>query len=242
LAFEVRGIWYGYTAQRPVLRDLSLSVQPGEMAMIMGASGSGKTTLLKLIKGLLAPQRGSIEVFAQPVVAASRGQRLDSRVAYIPQQLGLVRTLSALDNCLMGALAHVGTVASLVHAFPRETVDQAHEVLSQLGIGHKAQDKVYALSGGERQRVAIARALMQRPAVILADEFVSQLDPVTSGEIMETVGAIAEDGVAVVVTTHELDLVARYARRVVVLRDGEKVLDAPRGETRVEELAAALKR
>jgi phosphonate transport system ATP-binding protein len=209
--------------------------------MFMGSSGSGKTSLLKLIKGLLRPDRGSIEVLGRPVRTASRGGRLDWRVAYIPQQLGLVRTSTALANTLMGALGQVATVPSLWQVFPGDEVERAKQLLGRLGIGHKAHERVYALSGGERQRVAIARALMQRPAVLLADEFVSQLDPVTSGEIMQIVADIAEAGVAVVVTTHELDIVARYAGRVLVLRDGRITLDRAAAAAPADELAAAMR-
>jgi phosphonate transport system ATP-binding protein len=141
----------------------------------------------------------------------------------------------------MGALGQVATVPSLWQVFPGDEVERAKQLLGRLGIGHKADERVYALSGGERQRVAIARALMQRPAVLLADEFVSQLDPVTSGEIMQIVADIAEAGVAVVVTTHELDIVARYAGRVLVLRDGRITLDRAAAAAPADELAAAMR-
>ena len=92
------------------------------------------------------------------------------------------------------------------------------------------EEKVFNLSGGERQRVAIARALMQHPRLLLADEFISQLDPVTTVSIMDSMKEIVRSGVTLLMTTHELDVVARYAHRVAVLRDGEKVLDCPAAE------------
>ena len=240
-ALEARDLWFSYAKGRPVLQGVELSAAPGRITMILGASGGGKTTLLKLLKGLVAPQRGTVTVLGRPIAPCARGGRLDARVAYIPQQLGLVRNLSVLDNVLAGALGRTGTLPSLLKLFPRATAAQARATLAMLGIGHKAQEKVYALSGGERQRVAIARALLQEPSLILADEFVSQLDPVTTTEIMDVMRNIARRGVALVMTTHELDVVTRYADRVIVLRDGAKVLDCPAAEVSADDLAAMIK-
>lgn len=208
--------------------------------MILGTSGSGKTTLLKLCKGLLAPQRGEVRAFGVPVRAPSRG-RLDPRVAYIPQQLGLVRSLSALDNALVGALSDVGTLPSLLRILPEAPMRRARDLLGRLGIAHKADAPVHELSGGERQRVAIARALMQEPRVLLADEFISDLDPLTSAEIMTIVRDAVGEGVAVVMTTHEMDVVSEHADHVIVLREGEASLDA-HGVPDVGAITAALRR
>jgi len=209
--------------------------------MVLGSSGSGKTTFLKLAKGLLAPGGGTISVLGAPMARPTGRDRLNPRVAYIPQQLGLVRNLSVIDNVLSGALSRVDSARSLFKLFPGGFVDEAHEALSALGIAHKAEEKVYALSGGERQRVAIARALMQQPRLILADEFISQLDPATSSDIMQIVRRIADRGVAIVQTTHEMEVVARYADHVVVLRNGEKVLDRSDSDVLADELAATIR-
>jgi phosphonate transport system ATP-binding protein len=234
-ALETRNLWFSYQPSRPVLKGLSISASRGEVTMILGLSGGGKTTLLKLAKGLLSPQSGSIQVLGNRPRATHRG-RLDHRTAYIPQQLGLVRNSTALENALTGALWRTGAVASLLKLFPREVTQHARHMLVSLGIGHKADEKVLALSGGERQRVAIARALMQQPELILADEFVSQLDPVTSLEIMEIMRETAHRRVALVMTTHQLEIVSRYADRVMLLREGEKVADLKGAEVDIEEL------
>lgn len=192
--------------------------------MILGRSGSGKTTLLKLCKGLLRVRGGRISVLGEPVVVGVGRGRLDPRVAYIPQQLGLTRTLTVLENVLTGALARVSTGSSLL-GWPDHELARAGEIIGRLGLGAKANDRVYALSGGERQRAAIGRALMQSPRVLLADEFISELDPVTTATIMAVVRESAAAGVAVVMTTHEMEIVREHADHVVVLRDGEKILD-----------------
>ena len=238
-AVHVRDTSFAYATGRPVLRAVTLTAMPGDVTMVLGTSGSGKTTLLKILKGLLAPQSGEARVLGGVIDARPRA-RLDPRVAYIPQQLGLVRSLSALDNALVGALSRVGTLASLFRIFPERETAHARELLARLGIGHKADEPVQELSGGERQRVAIARALMQAPRVILADEFISDLDPLTSAEIMSLMRESAADGVAVVMTTHELDVVRAHADHVVVLRDGAVSLDV-RGAPEIPAIAGALR-
>jgi phosphonate transport system ATP-binding protein len=239
-ALETQNLWFSYQPGRPVLKGVNINASRGEVTMILGLSGGGKTTLLKLAKGLLSPQSGIIHVLGNRP-RASRSGRLDHRTAYIPQQLGLVRNFTALENALTGALWRMGAVASLLKIFPREVLQHARQMLASLGIAHKADEKVLALSGGERQRVAIARALMQQPDLILADEFVSQLDPVTSSEIMEIMRETARRGVALVMTTHQLEIVSRYADRVILLREGEKVADLKGAEADIEKLRRMMK-
>jgi phosphonate transport system ATP-binding protein len=210
-ALTAHDLWFSYDGRTHAVRGVELTVAQGAMTMVLGRSGSGKTTLLKTLHGLLQPQRGS-------VTAGANGARRS--IAYVPQTLGLVRSMSALENALTGSLARVGTLRSLLRLFPKGTVEQAKETLASLGLGDKLNKQVYALSGGERQRVAIARALMQEPSVILADEFVSQLDPVTAEEILDMMRRIAAAGVSFLITTHETDIVAKYADHVIVMRDG----------------------
>jgi phosphonate transport system ATP-binding protein len=225
-AVEVRDIEFSYDRRRPVLDGVNLDIVQGEITMLLGRSGNGKTTLLKVIKGLLRPQRGTVRIH----LGEEHRVRKSAAVAYVPQTLGLVRSLSALDNALIGGLSRAGRVASLLKMFPRALVDEAKDTLDRLGLADKAHEPAYRLSGGQRQRVAIARALMQRPALILADEFVSQLDALTATEILDLIRAVArENNVAVLVTTHETDVVAAYADRVVILREGRVVRDAPGG-------------
>jgi len=212
LLLDARDVWFSYDQRTPVLRGVSLSVPRGRMIMILGRSGSGKTTLLKVMKGLLRPYKGDV----------SGADALGSGgIAYIPQSLGLVRNMTALENVTMGALMRTGLVRSVVRIFPGETLAEARGLLSRLGLAHKWNEPVFGLSGGERQRVAIARALMQRSSLILADEFVSQLDYHTGEEILEMMGGIAESGVGVVMTTHEVDVALKYADEVVVMKQGE---------------------
>lgn len=227
---------YAYRRGRPVLRDVSVAAQAGEVLAVLGTSGSGKSTLLKLCRGLLAAREGTVR-FGEPVRSGRGG--LDPRIAYIPQQLGLVRSLSVLDNILIGALARRGWRA-LVRLGSPQLERRAEDIAGSLGIGHKLQEKAYSLSGGERQRVAIARALLQEARVLLADEFISQLDPLTTAEIMRIVRTIADDGVVVVMTTHEHSIVRDHADRAIVLRDGIKVVDVRTRSVAMSEITRAL--
>lgn len=220
---SVRDVSFAYSAGQPVLRDVSITLARGQVAMVLGRSGSGKTTLLKLIQGVLRPRSGSIVVHPQA------GTPARAAVAWVPQTLGLVRGMSALDNTLVGSLARTNGVLSLARIFPRRLVREATETLERVGLAHKRNELVARLSGGERQRVALARALMQRPSLILADEFVSQLDPVTTDEILALMREVAATGVSFVVTTHEIEAVTRFSDRVLLVRDGSIAYDAPAG-------------
>ncbi|RJQ09652.1 MAG: ATP-binding cassette domain-containing protein [Dehalococcoidia bacterium] len=240
VAVSVRDLWFSYRDAAPILRGVTFDARAGEMTVILGESGGGKTTLLRILKGLVMPLRGEIEILSSPLKRGLMG-RLDPRVAYIPQQLGLIRSQSVVTNVLTGALARTGTLRSLLGLMPVEHTEEAEAILHMLGIGEKAALPVQTLSGGERQRVAIARSLMQHPTVILADEFVSQLDIVTSREIMSLARDVADRGVALVMTTHELDLAREFADRVIVLRDGAVALDSPAREVDEAALVKAIR-
>ena len=204
---------FSYNSAHPILKNISLEVEKGSIVMLLGSSGSGKTTLLKVIKGLLHPQRGEVIWGLDPA----------KEIAYIPQTLGLVKSLTVLENVLIGTLGKMGTLTSLLKAFSKEDISKAKETLAMLGLRDKEEEKAFHLSGGERQRVAIARALMQRSQLILADEFVSQLDFMRSLEMMELVKTISLTGVTFILTTHDIELVPRYGHRAVFIKEGQIV-------------------
>src|SRR5678815_3062007 len=158
-ALHADQVWFAYPRREPVLRNVSLSLPAGKHTVIMGPSGTGKTTLLRVLAGILKPSSGNIAVFGQPLTGRSQ-RELSSLIGYIPQQLGLVRNLSALDNVLMGALGRLGDAKTILGIFPRAEIDAAHAALDMMGIDHKSEAQVFHLSGGERQRVAIARTLL----------------------------------------------------------------------------------
>jgi phosphonate transport system ATP-binding protein len=228
LAVEVRGAWAAYGRQ-PVLRNVSLAVAPGERRAIVGPSGSGKSTLLKLLNGLVPAQRGEVRALGIEVDERRRGawprpgerRRLGARVGYIPQNLGLVSSASALDNALMGALHRTGELRAWVGLFPERDYRAAWEALDAVGIAHLAHRKAHQLSGGERRRLAVARTLVQRPELLLADEFLSELDDTTAQQVLRAL-EIAQQKLrmTVIIVEHDLRFVCTFCDRVTVLCEG----------------------
>lgn len=230
---ELQEVWYSYNERVYAIKGVSLAIAHGSATAIVGPSGSGKTTLLKLVNGLLTPTRGSVRVLGNGINGPAHGVR--RKVGYIPQQLGLIRNLTALENVMVGALPRLHGVPPLLGLFPPEELRAAREYLELVGLAEKADEKVHRLSGGERQRVAIARVLMQRPLLILADEFTSDLDYATACDILDLMESIRRDGVTLVMVTHNLALAAKYAEQAAVIQGGVKVLECQASELQVAE-------
>ena len=228
LALRAEGICFAYRGEEWVLKDISLSVPRGKATMIMGPSGSGKTTLMKVLAGILDPQRGRVELLNHEIGKRTR-RSLYSLIGYIPQQLGLVRNLTSLENVLMGALGRCGHGKVMLGLFPRHEIEQAQAALDLMDIGDKGSEKVFRLSGGQRQRVAIARTLLQRTRVVLADEFVSDLDLALASEILRLMRQVAErEQMTFIANMHEPQLVREFADQVLLLDHGELVRGLPR--------------
>jgi phosphonate transport system ATP-binding protein len=212
------------------LSGVSFVVEEGEFLAVLGLSGSGKTTLLRCINRLLDPTEGRIWIEDGEITAATGAElrRMRSRVAMIFQQFNLVKRHTVLDNVLAGSLGRAKLVSSLLLSFPPAERDRALACLERVGMHERWSSRADALSGGQQQRVAIARALMQDPRLILADEPVASLDPALRHSVMRHIEALnREEGLTVLCSLHDIDLVARYATRLVALRDGRKVWDGP---------------
>lgn len=218
-ALEANGVWYAYRARDWVLRDLSLSIAAGQHTVIMGPSGTGKTTLLRVLAGIVKAYEGHVAIFSQPIAALDH-RRLSALIGYIPQQLGLVRNLSALDNVLMGALGRMGDGKALFGLFPRAEIERAEAALDMMAIAHKRAEQVFRLSGGERQRVAIARTLLQRPRIVIADEFASDLDLALASEILMRIRRAADqEKITFVMSMHRLGVARQFGDHVLALKD-----------------------
>ncbi len=210
------------------LRDVSLSIEPGEMVAVVGLSGAGNSTFVRAINGLVPVSAGTVSVgdFRLPGLRGARLRQLRSEVGMVFQSFNLARRTTVLNNVLMGRLYHTPVWRALLSAWAKDDVELAMQALERVEIVGKAYAKAAELSGGQQQRVAIARALAQRPRVILADEPVASLDPPTSHVVMRDLQRInAELGITVVVNLHSLDLARRYGRRLVGLRAGGVVYD-----------------
>lgn len=197
------------------VRDVTITVDPGEFLAVIGRSGSGKTTLLNLIAGLERPTSGAIRLDGEEITAYSDARLTElrrRRIGFIFQSFGLLPLLSALEN--------VELALRIAGASRRERGRRAHEVLELMGLAKRANHRPYELSGGEQQRVAIARAIANRPALILADEPTGELDSVTGLTIFRALRDIARaEGITILTSTHD-HMVMELATRVEELADG----------------------
>jgi len=210
------------------MKDLDLEIRPGEFVVVVGSSGAGKSTLLRAVNGLNRLTAGEVEVDGM-IVPNSEGRelrQLRKRVGMIFQDFRLVKRLSVMSNVLIGRLAHVPGWRAMLNLWPQADREIAMKALERVGIPDKAWVKASDLSGGQQQRVGIARALAQEPAIILADEPVASLDPVTTHQIMQDLVRINRElGITTVVNLHFLDLARKYGERIIGLRFGELVYD-----------------
>ncbi|PJH75507.1 MAG: phosphonate ABC transporter ATP-binding protein [Anaerolineae bacterium CG_4_9_14_0_8_um_filter_58_9] len=217
-----------YPTGTVALRDVSFEVKDGEFLVIIGLSGSGKSTLLRCINRLIDPTEGKIFWDDVAITAASPAElhRIRRQIGMVFQQFNLVKRSSVMTNVLSGRLGYANPWLSLLGIWPSGEKERALKALERVGIADKASNRADALSGGQQQRVGIARALMQEPRLVLADEPVASLDPVLAHSIMQYLEMLNKtDGVTVICSLHFLDLVHRYATRVVGLKDGVKVFE-----------------
>ncbi len=217
-----------YPTGTVALKDVSFEVADGEFMVVIGLSGSGKSTLLRCINRLIDPTEGRILWDDIDITAARSGQlrQIRRQIGMVFQQFNLVKRSRVVTNVLSGRLGYVNPWTSLLGIWSRADKDRAFQALDRVGIADKADNRADALSGGQQQRVGVARALMQEPRLILADEPVASLDPVLAHSILQYLEELNKaDGVTVVCSLHFLDLVHRYATRVVGLKDGVKVFE-----------------
>jgi phosphonate transport system ATP-binding protein len=231
--FSVHAVSKTFGARR-ALDDVSLTVRQGEMIALIGPSGSGKSTLLRSLTGfnVIDPGEGRVEVFGEPMQArgrvSDRVRLLRARVGFIFQQFNLVGRLTLYANVCLGMLGRIGFWRGMLGLWPEPEKRAAMAALQRVGVADYAGQKASTLSGGQQQRGAIARVLVQKAEVVLADEPVASLDPVSARKVMELLSDLNRiDGLAVVVTLHQVDYALRYCPRVVALKAGKVVYDGP---------------
>lgn len=227
-AVEIRNVWKSF-GDNIVVRDVSLDVARGQKVCVLGPSGSGKSTLLRCINWLEEPDSGEIYIAGQRMGIGADGKshmsdreisRLRARIGMVFQSFNLWPHLSVLQNVTEAPIHVLGT--------PRqEAVARAEMLLDKVGISEKRDAYPYVLSGGQKQRVAIARALAMNPEVILFDEPTSALDPELVGEVLAVMRALAEEGMTMVVVTHEMDFARNVSDEVVFIDQGVVVERQP---------------
>ncbi len=205
------------------VRDVSLQVTKGEFVAIMGASGSGKSTMMNMLGCLDRPTQGRYLLDGVDVSRLERDELATIRnhkIGFVFQGFNLLSRTSALEN------TELPLTYNRSHLGSREQRRRAAAALETVGLAERAGHHPNQLSGGQQQRVAIARALVNQPAMLLADEPTGNLDTQTSIEIMGVFQKLNDDGITIVMVTHELDI-ASYTKRNVIMRDGQVVSDAP---------------
>jgi polar amino acid transport system ATP-binding protein len=228
LAVDVRNVSKSF-AGTPVLRDVSLKVARGQTVSVLGPSGSGKSTLLRCINWLEQPDSGEIFIAGERMGLRADGKtrmsdrqlaRMRARIGMVFQSFNLWPHLSVLQNVTEAPIHVLGR--------PRnEAVAVAEALLNKVGIADKRDAYPYFLSGGQRQRVAIARALAMSPEVILFDEPTSALDPELVGEVLAVMRALADEGMTMVVVTHEMDFAREVSDEIVFIDQGSVVERQP---------------
>jgi phosphonate transport system ATP-binding protein len=224
---RIQNVSKTYPSGTQALKNVSFDVKEGEFMVVIGLSGSGKSTLLRCINRLIDPTEGKIlwddlDITAAPPAGLRQIRR---KIGMVFQQFNLVKRSSVMTNVLSGRLGYVNPWMSLIGLWPADEKKRAIKALERVGIADKAGERADALSGGQQQRVGVARALMQDPKLILADEPVASLDPVLSHSILQYLEQLNKEGITVICSLHFLDLVHRYATRVVALKDGIKVFE-----------------
>ncbi|HEY8472631.1 MAG TPA: amino acid ABC transporter ATP-binding protein [Natronosporangium sp.] len=213
--------WFG---DLHVLRDVDLSVDRGEVVVVIGPSGSGKSTLCRAINRLEPIDSGEIRFDGQPLPAEGRAlARLRSDVGMVFQAFNLFAHKTVLANVTLGPIKVRREKPAVAH-------ERAMALLERVGIADQAHKYPAQLSGGQQQRAAIARALAMQPKAMLFDEPTSALDPEMVGEVLDVMTSLARDGMTMVVVTHEMGFARHAANRVIFMADGELVEEAPPAE------------
>ena len=238
---EVEGLKKAFGSHE-VLRGVDFVTHKGEVTCIIGSSGSGKSTLLRCINLLETPDEGRILYHGDDILSGSVNMpRYHAKVGMVFQQFNLFSNMTVLENCVTGQV-------KVLHRSREESVKNAMKYLEKVGMDAYVNAKPRQLSGGQKQRVAIARALAMDPEVILFDEPTSALDPEMVGEVLSVMQKLAQEGLTMLVVTHEMSFARAVASNVVFMDQGviceqgkpEDVLGAPKTERLKAFLASML--
>ncbi|RBP27467.1 MULTISPECIES: phosphonate ABC transporter ATP-binding protein [Bacillus] len=225
---EFRNVSKVYPNGTKGLNNINLEIQKGEFVVMVGLSGAGKSTLLRSVNRLHEITEGEIIIEGESITAAKgKGlRRMRRDIGMIFQSFNLVKRSTVLKNVLAGRVGYHSTLRTTLGLFPKEDVELAFQALNRVNISEKAYARADELSGGQQQRVSIARALAQEAKIILADEPVASLDPLTTKQVMDDLKKINEDfGITTIVNLHSIDLARQYATRIIGLHAGEIVFD-----------------
>ncbi|MGY0214253.1 phosphonate ABC transporter ATP-binding protein [Bacillus cereus] len=237
---EFRNVYKVYPNGTKGLNNINLKIQKGEFVVMVGLSGAGKSTLLRSVNRLHEITEGEIIIEGESITAAKGKElrRMRRDIGMIFQSFNLVKRSTVLKNVLAGRIGYHSTLRTTLGLFPKEDVELAFQALKRVNILEKAYARADELSGGQQQRVSIARALAQEAKIILADEPVASLDPLTTKQVLNDLKKINEDfGITTIVNLHSIDLARQYATRIIGLHAGEIVFDGSVEEATDEKFA-----
>lgn len=238
--FELRDVTKRFDGLAAVDRA-TLAIRRGERVTVVGPNGAGKSTLLGLLNGTLWPTGGELRIFGRPVATLSPRElrAVQRRIGTVHQGLHLVDNLRVVHNVNAGHLGRWSLPRALLSLVRPQAVEAAARQLARLDLQEKLYARTDSLSGGQKQRVALARVLAQDPEVILADEPIASLDPGSSRLVMDLLRALGEEGgKTVVLTLHDVAYAVSHSRRLVGMRGGRIVFDAPTSEVPRSEIDA----
>ena len=208
---------------------VDFDIKPGEIVCIIGRSGAGKSTFLRCINRLVYSDEGSITFEGSEISNKMKPKQLmetRSKIGFIFQHFNLVYRQTVFQNVLHGRLGYMSTLDGVLGRFCEDDKRKAYDIIETLGLEEQLYQRATDLSGGQKQRVAIARALIQEPTLLLCDEPISSLDPVTSRTIMDLiVSQSMERGIACLINLHQVDFAMEYATRIVGMKDGKFVFN-----------------
>lgn len=214
-----------YADGTAALSDVNFSLEPGEFVVVIGPSGAGKSTLLRCINRLVEPTGGNVRFEGFPSGKGSL-RKLRRQMGMIFQNYNLIQRVNVLRNVLHGRLGYIDPIRGALGLFSRHDVEEAKAILARLGLDQQMYKRADELSGGQQQRVGIARALCQKPKLILADEPIASLDPLTSKTIMDHLYRVChEDGITCIVNLHQVEVAKTYATRIIGMHKGRVVFD-----------------
>ncbi|MFV0556650.1 MAG: phosphonate ABC transporter ATP-binding protein [Lactovum sp.] len=215
------------------LKNVNLKIEQGEFVAIIGLSGAGKSTLLRTVNKMHDISSGELIVNGTEVKNL-KGKNLRvfrQKIGMVFQSFNLINKTTVIKNVLAARVSHMSTIASLLALYSKKDKLIALESLDKVNILEKAYTRADQLSGGQQQRVALARTIAQQPDIILADEPVASLDPITAKQVMDDFKKINQDlNITVLVNMHHVDLALQYATRVIGIKEGEVVYDGPSEE------------
>ena len=230
---EIKHLSKTYETGKQSLQDVSFNAKPGEVTAVIGPSGAGKTTLLRSINQLILDNAGEILFDGTDMRKLNRHElrKIRSKIGMIFQNYNLIESLTTIENVLHGSLARKSTMAGILSLYSKQEKQEALQLIDEVGLTDFAYKYAGDLSGGQKQRVGIARSLMQHPTMMLCDEPIASLDPLSTTMVMDILRKLADEKkMMIIINLHQVDIAKEYADHLIGLNHGKIVFDGRTNE------------